>query len=77
MNRDGDDHRLELSYRFTMEDRHRLIPSITYFNNDRDGDAMSNDGFDVQLTYMFLNDPVTVALNGLIGQADYDRRNPI
>jgi len=60
-----------------MEDRHRLIPSITYFNNDRDGDAMSNDGFDVQLTYMFLNDPVTVALNGLIGQADYDRRNPI
>ena len=77
LNRDGDDHRLELSYQFTMEDRHRLIPSITYFNNDRDGDAMSNDGFDVQLTYMFLDDPVTVVLNGLIGQADYDRSNPI
>jgi len=77
LSRDGNDHRLELSYRFTMERRHSLIPSITYFNNDRDGDAMSNDGFDVQLTYMFLNDPVTVVLNGIIGQADYDRTNPI
>nr|WP_321399296.1 DUF2860 family protein [uncultured Desulfobacter sp.] len=77
LQRDGENHRLELSYRFTMEKQHVLIPRFTYFQNDRDGDAMSNDGFDVQMTYMFFNDPVTLILNGCIGKADYDSANPI
>lgn len=77
LRRDGDNHWLALSYRFTIERQHVLIPNITYFQNDRDGDAISNDGFDFQITYMFFNDPVTLVLNSRIGRADYDGSNPI
>ncbi|WP_246804061.1 DUF2860 family protein [Desulfosarcina cetonica] len=77
LRRDGTDHWLDLNYRFTFQQRHVLIPSITYFVNDRDGDAMSNEGLDFQLTYLFFNDPLTLVVNGRIGAADYDRTNPI
>ena len=77
LKRDGTDHWLDVNYRFTFQKRHVLIPSLTYFSNDRDGDAMTNDGFDVQLTYIFVNDPMTLILNGRIGQAEYDETNPI
>ena len=77
LRRDGSDHWLDLSYRFTFQKRHMLIPNVTYFVNDRDGDAMTNNGVDFQLTYLFFNDPVTLVLNGRIGKADYDKTNPI
>ena len=77
LQRDGTDHWLDLNYRFTFQKRHVLIPSVTYFLNDRDGDAMTNDGIDFQLTYIFINDPFSLVLNGRIGQADYDKANPI
>ena len=53
-----------------------LVPGITYFNEDRDGEAMSKSGVDLQLTYFFSNDPVTFILNGLVGWADFDEDNP-
>ena len=77
LRRDGDNHYLDLSYRFNFQERHRLVPRITYFNEDRDGDAMSKSGVDFQLTYFFFNDPVTLIVNGLVGTADHDEDNPI
>ena len=77
LRRDGDTHKLDLSYRFSFLEKHRLVPSIGYFKENRDGDAMSNDGGEFQLTYLYLGDPVSVIVNGLIGKADYDKRNPI
>ncbi|BBO67534.1 hypothetical protein DSCA_14640 [Desulfosarcina alkanivorans] len=77
LRRDGDNHYLDLNYRFDFGDRHRLVSGITYFNEDRDGDAMSNSGMDFQLTYFFFNDPVTLVVNGLVGWADFDEDNPI
>lgn len=77
LRRDGENHKMELSYRFDVNDRHRLLPSVSYYIQDRDGDALSNWGTDFQLTYFFFNDPVTLVLNGLIGMSDYDERNPI
>jgi hypothetical protein len=38
---------------------------------------MSRDGFDFQLTYMYVARPLTFIANGLIGKEDYDEQNPI
>lgn len=77
LRREGDNHTLDLSYRFRLSDRHRLVPSLTYFMEDLDGDAMSKSGVDFQLTYFFFNDPVTLILNGVIGASENDKNNPI
>jgi len=77
LRRDGDNQKMELSYRFSFLDKHRLVPSMAYFMEDRDGNAMTNDGGEFQLTYLYLGNPVSVIVNGLIGWADYDKTNPI
>ena len=38
---------------------------------------MSKEGADLQLTYFFFNDPVTLILNGVIGASENDEANPI
>jgi hypothetical protein len=44
---------------------------------DLDGEAMANTGVDVQLTYLYDGDPITLVLNGYVGQADFDKSNPV
>lgn len=77
LQRDGDRHSIDLSYRFKYEGKHFLIPSVTYLANDRDGDAVSSDGFDFQLTYIYIDNPVTFVANAHLGFADYDANNPV
>jgi len=78
LDREGDTYKADILYRFFFDGKkHVIIPSVTYFNFDLDGDAMSNDGFDFQLSYGYNGDRFAFVLNGLIGYADYDKRNPI
>ncbi|MGD8776542.1 MAG: DUF2860 family protein [Syntrophobacterales bacterium] len=77
LKRDGDQYGLEVLYRFDITEKHRLTPAFTYTLDDRDGDAMSSDTYDIQLTYGYSGDPFTVIVNGFIGWADYDKKNPI
>jgi hypothetical protein len=77
LERDGDHHAIEAQYRFNLAQRHWLIPAILYANDDRDGDAMSSDTFDIQFTYAYRGDPISLVGNAFIGWADYDDRNPI
>ena len=77
LDRNGDRHVGELFYRFNFAKKHRLVPQFIYARDDLDGDAMANDTFDFQLTYAYFGDPFVLTLNGLIGKADYDKRNPI
>jgi hypothetical protein len=78
LDRNGDAQRAEVLYRFFFDGKkHVIIPSVTYFNYDLDGDAMSNDGFDFQLSYGYNGDVISLVVNGFIGYADYDKRNPI
>jgi len=77
LERDGDRHVVEALYRFNFAQKHQLAPSLIYSNDDRDGDAMSSDTLDLQLTYAYRADPFTFIANGFIGWADYDKRNPI
>lgn len=77
LDRNGDQHVAEAFYRFALAKNHRLEPQLTYTRDDLDGDAMSSDAFDFQLTYAYLGNPFVLTLNGLIGTADYDEKNPI
>jgi len=77
LERDGDRHIAEALYRFNFAEKHWLAPAIIYAIDDRDGDAMSSDTVDIQLTYTYLGDPITITANAFIGWADYDKRNPI
>jgi opacity protein-like surface antigen len=77
LKRDGDRHLAEVLYRFRFADKHTLAPTIVYTRDDRDGDAMASDAFDFQLTYAYLSRPIVFTANATIGQADYDKKNPI
>ncbi len=77
LDRNGDRHIGEVLYRFNFANRHRLTPAFIYTRDDLDGDAMASDAYSFQLTYGYLSDPFVITLNGLIGAADYDKKNPI
>jgi hypothetical protein len=78
LDREGDYIRADILYRFFFDGKtHAIIPSIAYFNYDLDGDAMSNDGVDFKLSYGYHSEAFSVVVNGFIGYADYDKRNPI
>jgi hypothetical protein len=76
LDRNGTVHRASVGYGFKFGN-HKLTPQITLFYEDLDGEAMANTGADLQLTYLYDGDPITLVLNGYVGQADYDKSNPI
>jgi len=77
LKRDGDVLRFEVGYKFTLNDRNTLRPSIAYIDRDLDGDAMSQDGGIIDLTHVYKSDSL-VWLNKL-SYADMsgDKTNPI
>jgi hypothetical protein len=77
LERDGDRHAAQILYRFDFGKQHRLAPAFTYSNNDMDGGAMKNDAYDLQLTYGYIGNPFSFTGNVFIGQAEYDKDNPI
>jgi len=77
LSRDGESHAGQVLYRFALSDKQRLIPAFTYTNDNLDGSAMRNDSYNFQLTYAILGDPISFNVNGSIGWADYDKKNPI
>jgi hypothetical protein len=79
LERDSDRHVADLAYRFHFAKSHTLAPAFIYTYDDRDGKAMKNDAYDFQLTYAYLNrnNPFSFTGNAYIGQADYDKDNPI
>jgi opacity protein-like surface antigen len=76
LDRNGTVHRASVGYAFKFG-RNTLTPQIGIFSEDLDGEAMANTGADVQLTYLYDGDPITLVLNGYVGQADFDKRNPV
>ena len=77
LERDGDLLAVSLSYLFKPAERHLIRPLIRYRENDRDGDAVSNDGTGFQLTYSYLGDDYQVVTNAGFFSKDYDAANPI
>ena len=77
LDRNGDLFKGQLQYRFKFASKHALAPALLYTKNDRDGDAMSSDGYAFKLTYLYFGETVRFAGNALFGKADFDAANPI
>jgi hypothetical protein len=79
LERDSDRHTADIAYRFNFAKHHTLAPAFIYTHDDRDGRAMKNDAYDFQLTYAYFNrdSPFSFTGNAFIGQAEYDKDNPI
>jgi hypothetical protein len=79
LRRDGDQYSFDVSYLFRLGEgsRHLLRPLARYTSNDRDGDAISGDGYRLQLSYIFLGQGYTVASNVAYGSSSQDERNPL
>jgi hypothetical protein len=52
-------------------------PLVRYTIDDREGEAISSDGYRLQLSYVFLGQGYSVASNLAYGSNSFDARNPI
>ncbi len=79
LQRDGDQYSFDVSYLYRLGEggRHLVRPMVRYTTDDRDGEAMSGDGYRLQLSYVFLGQGYTVASNLAYGSSSFDARNPI
>ena len=79
LQRDGDQYHFDASYRFLLGEggRHIVRPMLRYTIDDRDGEAISGDGYRLQLSYVFLGQGYTVASNVAYGSSSFDASNPI
>ena len=77
LDREGDSHQMRAIYTWKFADRHFISPGIWALYEDLDGDAMRNYTIDFQPTYLYIGTKFDLALNALIGYADYDDENPI
>ena len=79
LRRDGDQYSFDVSYLYRLGEggRHLVRPMVRYTTDDREGDAMSSDGYRLQLSYVFLGQGYTVASNLAYGSSSFDARNPI
>jgi hypothetical protein len=79
LRRDGDQYHFDASYLFRLGQgqRHLVRPMLRYTIDDRDGEAISGDGYRLQLSHVFLGQGYTVASNIAYGSSSMDARNPI
>ena len=77
LDRNGVVHKASAAYQLKFAERHQFTPEIALSYDDLDGEAMANTGVDLKLNYSYFGDPVTLVLNGSVGQAEYDKSNPI
>jgi hypothetical protein len=79
LRRDGDQYSFDVSYLYRLGEgqRHLVRPMVRYTIDDREGDAISSDGYRLQLSYIFLGQGYTVASNLAYGGSSFDARNPI
>jgi hypothetical protein len=79
LRRDGKLYSFDVSYLYRLGEggRHLVRPMVRYTTDDREGDAMSSDGYRLQLSYVFLGQGYSVASNLAYGSSSFDARNPI
>lgn len=78
LERDGDVTRVELGYMFSINNNEHLIrPSVSYIDRDLDGDAMSQDGYEVAISWNWNGDDFRWVNNAFYQSLDGDAVNPI
>lgn len=78
LRRDGDMYSFDASYLYRLGGgKHLVRPMVRYTVDDREGEAMSSDGYRLQVSYVFLGEGYSVASNLAYGSNSFDERNPI
>jgi len=79
LDREGDVSRFQVGYKASMRDgTHIIRPSVAYIDRDLDGDAMSQDGYEIGLTWAYNNGDNFRWVNNVLYQSlDGDKENPI
>jgi hypothetical protein len=79
LRRDGDFLAVDASWLFRLgaNRNHLLRPQLRYTVDDRDGEAISGDGWRAQLSYVYAAEPYTFVGNVAVGGRNYDEQNPL
>jgi hypothetical protein len=79
LQRDGDNDRLDLYYEMQFNgQRHLVTPNLGYIDQDRDGEAMSNDGYSFAVNYVYTpGSRWRYVLNANYADLDWKKTNPI
>ncbi len=76
LNRDGDVLRLQALYRFDFKS-HRFEPAVRYVKDSHNGAAISNKGFSIRLTYLYLSPKFLLDFNVFYGKRKADEIHPV
>lgn len=77
LNREGDTKHLRVSYRFPPAGRNVFELSVARLEEDLDGEAMSGDQNEIQLTHVYHGERFALATNLFLAKQDYDAVNPV
>ena len=77
LDREGDVYRYELGYKFQLNEQHMLRPSVMYVDKDLDGDAMAQDGVNVQLQHAYVSQGIQWTSQISYTDLEGDSENPL
>lgn len=77
LRRKGNVNRIDLGYRWRINERHSLTPGLGYVDHDLDGDAMAQDGVALQLRHIYDRGRWRLASSLFYEDLESDETNPI
>jgi hypothetical protein len=77
LDRNGKEITLGVQYTFPVGENQSITPSFTYINSDLDGDAMKNNRYQFEGTYVYASKEFSFGLNLLFAAASYEKSNPV
>jgi hypothetical protein len=77
LRRTGEVFRYHLQYDWALNERHTLVPAISYLDYQLDGDAMAEDGLAVELQYQYRGRRWQFASTVFLRDLEADADNPL
>lgn len=77
LNRSGEVNQIAVSYSVALNKHHYIEPEITYTDTDKEGDAISNSGYGVTLSYLYMNGRFSVISQLSASHREYEEINPV
>jgi hypothetical protein len=77
LDRNATETSVGVQYAFMIDESQSIIPAVSFINYDADGDAMKNQRFQIEATYVFRSQVFDFALNAMFASASYDETNPV
>jgi len=79
LRRDGDQYSFDASYLFRLgaTGNHLVRPQVRYTIDERDGNALAGDSYQLQLSHVYVTPRYTIASNIAYGEVSRDAVNPV